>query len=76
MGLFVKKNHGKKYLCSLIGKGQFFLGRKNDPDNLNQDNLNKAIKIIDENFDNKIKKYLIELNDHASYMTKQKKTNT
>ena len=73
MGLFVKKNHEKEYLYSLAGKEQFFLGRKDDPDNLNQDHLNKAIKIIDENFDNQLKKYLMDFDEHVSYMTENKK---
>ena len=74
MGLFVKKNHGQEYLYSLAGKEQFFLGRKDDPDNLNQDNLNKAIKMIDENFDKQLQKYLLDLDEHTSYMAKNDKT--
>lgn len=72
MGLFVKKNYGAEYLYSLAGKRQFFLDRKDEPDNLNHENLSKAIKIIDENFDKQLK-YLIDLDEHTSYMIKQKK---
>lgn len=74
MGLFVKKNHGTEYLYSLAGKKQFFLGRKDDPDNLNQENLHNAISIIDHNFDKQFEKYLDDLNKHMSYMIKNTKS--
>ncbi|MDI1495865.1 MAG: hypothetical protein K8823_1173 [Cenarchaeum symbiont of Oopsacas minuta] len=73
MGLFVKKNHGTEYLYSLAGKKQFFLGRKDEPDNLNQENLEKAIKIIDESFEKHLKRYFKDLDEHTSHMIKQKK---
>ena len=73
MGLFIKKNHGTEYLYSLAGKRQFFLGRKDDPNNLNQENLDKAIKIIDESFEKQLEKYILDLEEHALYMVNSKK---
>ncbi len=70
MGLFIKKNHGTEYLYSIAGEKQFFLGRKDDPDNVNQENLKKAMTIIDENFDRQLEKYIIDLEKHTSYMMK------
>ena len=68
MGLFVKKNHGTEYLYSLAGKKQFFLGRKDNQRSTNQENLCKALSIIDKNFDRQIEKYLNDFNGHVSYM--------
>lgn len=73
MGLFVKKNHEKVHLCSLAGMEQFFLGRKDDLDGLKQDNLHKIISIINKNFDRQFEKYLLDLNEHISYMLKNEK---
>lgn len=73
MGLFVKKNHGTEYLYSLAGKKQFFLGRNNDPPNINQENLRNAIDIINKNFDKQFEKYVEDFNDHISYMPKNLK---
>ena len=70
MGLFVKKNHGTEYLYSIAGEKQFFLGRKDDPDNVNQENLKKTMTIIDENFYSQLEKYIIDLEKHTSYMMK------
>lgn len=72
-GLFVKKNHGIEHLYSLAGKKQFFLGPKNDHDEVNQENMHEVISIIDKTFGKQIKKYLLVLSTHTSYMTKPRK---
>ena len=69
--MFVKKTYEIEHMYSLADKKQFFLGRKDDPDNLNQVNLGKVIKIIDKNFDKQLEKYLIDFNEHISYMIKK-----
>lgn len=68
MGIFTKNNHGIEYLYALAGKSQFFLGRKDEPDNLNLNNLRKSTKIIDQNFDKMLEKYLEDVKEHSSYM--------
>ena len=73
MGMFVKKNHGIEYLYSLVGKKHLFLGRKDDPDGLNQKNLGNAMNMIDKNFEKQLDKYIDDLVGHVSYMTKNSK---
>lgn len=68
MGIFTKNNHGIEYLYALAGKFQFFLGRKDEPDNLNLNNLRKSIKIIDQNFDKTLEKYLEDVKEYSSYI--------
>ena len=52
---------------------QYFLGRKDDLDNLNMQNLRKAASTIDKNFDRTLSKYLRDLEERVQYMTKKER---
>lgn len=57
----------------LAGNSQYFLGRKNDLENLNLQNLHKAAQTIDRNFDRTFSKYLTDLQERAQYMSEDEK---
>ena len=63
----------EKSIYTRLPEWTSFFGQKDDLDCINQENLHKAFSIIDESFNKQLKKYLIELNNHTSYMIKQKK---
>lgn len=73
MGIFVKNNHGTDYLYALAGKSQFFLGRKDDPDGLNLNNLRKATKITDQNFNRSFDHYIEDVKEYSSYLPEPEK---
>ena len=73
MGVFIKRRQGVEYLYLLAGKSQYFLGRRDDLDNLNMQNLCKAVKIIDKNFDRAFAKYVKDMQEHARYMPKKER---
>ncbi len=68
MGIFIKKIHGAEYLYFLAGDSQYFLGRKDDLENLNIQNLRKAVRIADRNFDRIFVKYIRDLLKNVRYM--------
>ena len=68
MGIFIKRNHGTEYLYILVGKSQYFLGRKDDLKGLSLQNLRKATGLIDSNFDRVLAKYLKDLEEYAQYL--------
>ena len=68
MGIFIKRNHGTEYLYVLVGKSQYFLGRRDDLKGLNLQNLRKATGLIDSNFDRAFAKYLEDLEEYARYL--------
>ena len=73
MGIFVKRRDGVEYLYVLAGNSQYFLGRKDDLENLNLQNLHKAAQTIDKNFDRTLSKYLTDLQERAQYMSKDER---
>ena len=68
MGIFVKRNHEKEYLYMFVGKSHYFLGRKDDLENLDLKNLYKTTRIIDRNFENTLTKYLRDMHGNADLM--------
>ncbi len=70
MGVFIKRRQGVEYLYLLAGNSQYFLGRKDDLENLNVQNLHKAARIIDRNFDRVLSKYLDDMLERARYFSK------
>ena len=68
MTIYVRKRQGIEYIYLLAGKSQYYIGRKDDLDNLHLDNLYKATKIIDRNFDRMLSKYVSDMHEHARYM--------
>ena len=73
MGIFIKNNHGADYLYALAGKSQFFLGRRDDPENLNLGNLRKAAKITDQNFDRGLEKYLEDVKEYSTFLPERER---
>ena len=71
MGVYIRKIHDYEYIYILAGKRQFFLGRTDNLDELDMQNLHKATSIIDKNFDKSVNKYLKDLQDITKYMTAQ-----
>jgi len=71
MGIFIKRRQGIEYLYVLAGSSQYFLGRRDDPDNLNMQNLHKATRIVDRNFDRMFTKYIRDMQEYAQYMPKK-----
>lgn len=68
MGIFVKRRDGAEYLYVLAGNSQYFLGRKDNLDSLNMENLQKAANKIDGSFDRTMAKYLKDLQERAQYL--------
>lgn len=68
MGVFVKRRDGVEYLYVLAGNSQYFLGRKDDLEGLNLQNLRKAASIIDKNFERTLSKYLTDMQERTKYM--------
>ena len=73
MGVFVKRRDGVEYLYVLAGNSQYFLGRKDDLENLNLQNLRKAAQTIDKNFDRTFSKYLTDLQERAQYIPRDER---
>lgn len=74
MGVFVKKNHGVEYVYVLVGKKHYFIGRKDDPDSINIENLHKALKALDGSFDRSITKYVEDLQRCVAYLPKEERS--
>ncbi len=74
MGIFIKRRQGTEYLYLLAGNSQYFLGRKDDLENLNLQNLRKAAKIVDKNFDKIFTKYIMDLQECAKYIPKEERS--
>ena len=68
MGIVIKRRGGIEYLYVLAGNSQYFLGRSDDPNNLNTKNLYKAAGIIDRNFDRTFTKYLTDMQERVRHM--------
>ena len=73
MGVFIKRRQGVEYLYVLAGNSQYFLGRKDDLDNLNVQNLRKAASTIDKNFDKTLARYLADMQDRVQYMSEKER---
>ena len=73
MSIFIKNRNGIEYLYLLAGKSQCFLGRKDDLENLNVQNIYKAVKIVDKNFDKLLAKYIKDMQEHAKYIPKDQR---
>lgn len=52
----------------LVGKSQFFLGKKSEYDDLNLQNLRRGIRMADGTFDKAFTKYLKGIQEHARYL--------
>ena len=73
MGVFIKRRQGVEYLYVLAGNSQYFLGRKDDLNNLNVQNLRKAASTIDKNFDKTLARYLADMQDRVQYMSEKER---
>ena len=55
----------------LSGKKQFFIGRKDDMENINIENLLKAINEFDKTYDKQTKRYVDSILDCIKFMDKK-----
>ena len=74
MGINIRERNGVEYLYILAGNSQYFLGRRDNLDELNMQNLYKAVKIVDRNFERTFSKYLGDIHEHAKYMPEKEHT--
>ncbi len=74
MGINIRERNGVEYLYILAGNSQYFLGRRDNLEGLNMQNLYKAVNIVDRNFDKTFSKYLRSIHEHAKYMPEKKRT--
>ena len=74
MGVFVKRNHGMEYVYVLVGKKHYFIGRKDDPESINIENLHSALKALDGSFDRSLAKYVEDLQTCMTYMPKEERS--
>ncbi len=68
MGIFIKRRGGIEYVYMLAGSSQYFLGRKDRPEDLNLQNFHRAARTIDRNMDRVLSKYLADLKECRRYM--------
>ena len=74
MTVYIRKRQGIEYIYLLAGKAQYYIGRKDDLENLHMDVLYKATEIIDKNFDKMLAKYVADMHAHARYMPEKERT--
>ena len=81
MGVYYKKRGNDEYVYFLAGKKQFFLGRKDDPDSINLDQVLKAANELDKTYDKHTKKYIesllscmkfMDVNNKCTYLDKRR----
>ena len=73
MGIYVRDINGETYVYILSGKKQFFIGRKDDMENINMENLLKAINEFDKTYDKQTKRYVDSILDCIKFMDKKDK---
>lgn len=73
MGVFIKRNHGMEYIYVLVGKKHYFIGRKNEPESINIENLDKALKALDGSFDRSLAKYVEDLQRCVAYLPNEER---
>ena len=71
MGIYVRDINGETYVYILAGKKQFFIGRKDDMENINIENLLKAIDEFDKTYDKQTKRYVDSILDCIKFMDKK-----
>ena len=71
MGIYVRDINGETYVYILSGKKQFFIGRKDDMENINIENLLKAINEFDKTYDKQTKRYVDSILDCIKFMDKK-----
>ena len=71
MGIYVRDINGETYVYILSGKKQFFIGRKDDMENINIENLLKAINEFDKTYDKQTKRYVDSILDCVKFMDKK-----
>ena len=71
MGIYVRDINGETYVYILSGKKQFFIGRKDDMENINMENLLKAINEFDKTYDKQTKRYVDSILDCIKFMDKK-----
>ena len=71
MGIYVRDINGETYVYILAGKKQFFIGRKDDVENINIENLLKAINEFDKTYDKQTKRYVDSILDCIKFMDKK-----
>ena len=71
MGIYVRDINGEMYVYILAGKKQFFIGRKDDVENINIENLLKAINEFDKTYDKQTKRYVDSILDCIKFMDKK-----
>ena len=71
MGIYVRDINGETYVYILAGKKQFFIGRKDDMENINIENLLKAIHEFDKTYDKQTKRYVDSILDCIKFMDKK-----
>ena len=74
MTVHIRERDGIEYLYFLAGKRQFYLGRKDDLKNINQDTLFKAAAELDKTFDKHMKRYVKSLLECVELMDKKDAT--
>jgi len=72
--VFIKRNHGMEYVYVLVGKKHYFIGRKDDPESINIENLHKALKALDGSFDRSLTKYVEDLQRCVAYLPKEEQS--
>ena len=71
MGIVIKNVGGDEYTYVLAGKKQFFLGRKDDVGNFNQENLLKALNEFGKTYDKQTKRYIESVLSCIKYIDKK-----
>ncbi len=71
MTVHIRERDGTEYIYFLAGKRQFYLGRKDDLENINQDTLLKAASELDKTFDKHMKRYVKSLLECVALMDKK-----
>ena len=70
MGVFIKRNHGVEYVYVLVGRAHYFIGRKDEPESANVENLYKAMDALSSSFDQTLAKHVDDLRTCMTYMPK------
>ena len=70
MAILKRTINGTEYTYAVVGKKHLFLGRSDDPRNIDKKNLDRALALMGKTVDKTLERYVRDIFDYSTLLDK------